>query len=293
MKTMHVVKLGSMVLGMASLLALAPAHAQNEAPAPQVKAAPGSGGVAGGPVGLPGGTAKQVIPAGPTAKPTEDIRDIRGPRKIPDPWWWVLYAAGALLGLLLLYGVWRALGRKKLRVKLAHERAFEALERARTLMQPECAREFSYQLSDVVRQYIEERFAVRTTQQTTTEFLLYMSEQDVGPLSGRRGLLNEFLGNCDLVKFARWGLTESEMEAMFQSAWQFVDETKASSEGSPKAGFRLPFFGDRFPVSGVRRWPGGPETGNRTPETASGGPETGNRTPETGERQPLTAGGVS
>lgn len=258
MKTMHVLKLGLMVLGMGSLLAAAPAYAQNGASAPKGSPASGAVGAAPSPAAvLPGGVT-QALPTAPTNVPKEDIRDIRAPREIPDPWRWVPYATGALLGLLLLFGIWRVLARKQQRVKLAHERAFEALEHTRSLMQPDTAREFSFQLSDVVRRYIEERFSVRTTQQTTSEFLLYMSERDSGPLSGQRGLLHEFLGNCDRVKFARGTLTESEMAAMFQSAWQFVDATKPSPEGSPKAG-------SRFRVSGFRRWAGGSNTEHRTP----------------------------
>ena len=259
MKTMHVLKRGLMVLGASAILALVPAHAQNKVPVPS--ADPVSAQTAPvGPAGNAGGLVKQGPPPGPTNAPKEDIRDIRGLREIPDPWRWALYAAGGLLGLLLLYGLWRVLRRKKLRLELAHERAFAALERARELMQPDQARAFSFQLSDVIRQYIEARFAVRTTQQTTSEFLVHMSEQGSGPLSGQRGLLHEFLENCDRVKFARAGLTESEMEGMYQSAWQFVDATKPTPEESPKAG-------PRFRVPVLRRGAGGPNTEHRTPNS--------------------------
>lgn len=261
MKTNHFVAIVLMLLAGALLLAAAPV----EEPRAGATAAPSSG-LERNLQGTPSGVDARATggPPAPSSSqgPAEDIRDIRGPRDIPDPWSWARYGAWAALALVILYAAWRMFGRRKERAKSAHERAFEALERARGLMQPENARAFSFEVSAVVRRYIEERFEVRSTQQTTAEFLRWVSERPAGPLAAQRTLLAEFLRNCDLVKFARFGLTQAEMAAMFDSAWQFVDATKAVPEEPRRAGFRSP-------VARMRRWVGRPEAGHRAREAGS------------------------
>ena len=104
-------------------------------------------------------------------------------------------------------------------------------------MQPEDAREFSIAVSDVVRRYIEERFAVTATHRTTEEFLHDLLESSHAPLARHRALLSEFLQQCDLVKFAGMSLTLQNMESLHHSARAFVLETakpdEPSSRGAP------------------------------------------------------------
>jgi hypothetical protein len=117
---------------------------------------------------------------------------------------------------------------------LPYELALERLEAARGLMQPEHAREFSIAVSEVVRNYVEERFATRAAHRTTEEFLHDCVAQTDSPLAGHRPLLGEFLHHCDLAKFARWVLSVPEMEAMLSSASAFVRETgQAAANQSP------------------------------------------------------------
>jgi len=233
MKTMYGVRTVLLFLALMPLASPATAQVQGEAPlaGEEVSRPPSGTSVARStPTTTGGGPASRASAAGTAAGSSQDIRDIRGPIEFPDPWLWALYAAGGVGGLLLLYAAWRLWMRRKQPVKAPHELAFEALERARELMQPEHAREFSFRVSGVVRVYIEARFAVESTHQTTAEFLRSVSEQKSGPLAAQRVLLAEFLKNCDLVKFARFGLTREEMEAMVRSAWQFVDSTKPAAE---------------------------------------------------------------
>ena len=86
----------------------------------------------------------------------------------------------------------------------------------------ETAREFSIEVSEIVRSYIEARFHVRVAHQTTEEFLHELLEPSDALLAGHQELLAEFLHHCDLAKFARWILSREEMEAMHASARMFV-----------------------------------------------------------------------
>jgi hypothetical protein len=115
-------------------------------------------------------------------------------------------------------------------VLLPFEIALQRLEEIRSLMQPADAREFSIAVSDVVRRYIEERFAVTATHRTTEEFLHDLLESSHAPLARHRALLSEFLQACDLVKFAGMSLTLQNMESLHHSARAFVLETSKPDE---------------------------------------------------------------
>lgn len=92
-------------------------------------------------------------------------------------------------------------------------------------MQPATAREFSTAASDIVRRYIEQRFDVTATHQTTEEFLRDLLDLAKPSLAMHRGLLSEFLHQCDLVKFAGISLSTQSMESLHQSARAFILET--------------------------------------------------------------------
>jgi hypothetical protein len=74
----------------------------------------------------------------------------------------------------------------------------------------------------VVRSFIEQTFPVRAAHRTTEEFLGDLIAHTDSPLAGHQGTLGEFLGHCDLAKFARWQLSVPQMEAMLQSARDFI-----------------------------------------------------------------------
>ena len=187
-------------------------------------------------------TAPSTAKAAPTKTPslgTEDIRDIRGPKHIPSPWLWPLWLAGSAALAALLYAGWRWNRRRALAAELLpYEIALAKLAEARSLMQPENAREFSITVSEIVRQYIELRFRVWAARRTTEEFLHDLLDPSDALLVSHRELLADFLRHCDLAKFARWILSIEEMETMLQSAHNFVLETgrpPATETTSPAA----------------------------------------------------------
>jgi hypothetical protein len=155
------------------------------------------------------------------AAPEEDIFDIRPPIHIAGEVFWLGWGAGLLVAAGLGYGGWRLL-RGKLRAKLPYEVALEKLLAARQFLNPEQAHAFSDAVSEVVRSFIEQTFPVRAAHRTTEEFLYDLVAHADGPLAGHRVALGEFLGHCDLAKFAKWQLSVPQMEAMLQSAREFI-----------------------------------------------------------------------
>ena len=110
--------------------------------------------------------------------------------------------------------------------KSAREKAIIALEALRTKDLPASgkAREYYYELSDIVRKYTEEAVAIRAPEMTTEEFLRSLALSRA--LSGmQKNTMKEFLKFCDIVKFARYGPDEKEMDTSFSVAKKYVDET--------------------------------------------------------------------
>ncbi len=157
-----------------------------------------------------------------------DIRDIKPPINIPDPWLWLWLTLGALavLGIVLLV-LWLWM-RARARVPIvppipAHIRAKQALEKALELIaQP---KEFCIVVSDTVRHYLEERFNFHAPERTTEEFLRELGETNL--LTGdQKESLGRFLESCDLVKFAKYEPGENELRELHSSAIRLVEETE-------------------------------------------------------------------
>jgi hypothetical protein len=172
------------------------------------------------------------VPAASSASSNaeEDIRDIRGPRNVL-PGWIVAVLVG-LVGVLAssIYLYWRMRRNRRMRILLPYEVALQRLEDIRALMQPSRAREFSTAVSDVVRNYIEQRFEVAVTRRTTEEFLRELIEFPMASLARHQSLLSDFLQQCDLVKFAAVSLASQSMESLHHSARTFVLATVKTEE---------------------------------------------------------------
>jgi hypothetical protein len=181
---------------------------------------------------VPGPTALSV----PSADSGQDIHDIHGPIAISQPrsaWWYVggaAIAAAAIAGLILYT--------RRDRPIAPHERALRALSEAGTMFEGD-PRQFSFAVSEVVRQYVEEAFRVRAAHRTTEELLADLM-LDRSPVAVHRTALGEFLRYCDLAKFAGWSLSPADRAAMLSSAETFIcaTATPASPEQVRTAAIR-------------------------------------------------------
>jgi hypothetical protein len=167
------------------------------------------------------------LPAVAFAEAADDIRDIRGPKAAPGSWVGpAIIAAAILVALCIAYIAWRrrrrGLGGPTLSLS---EATLQRLESTRVLMRPETARAFGSAASELIREYIEKRFEVLAMQRTTEEFLQTLLQEPKPMLLRCRPLLEEFLQQCDLVKFAGNSLAVTDLESLFKSAHRFVLET--------------------------------------------------------------------
>jgi hypothetical protein len=141
-----------------------------------------------------------------------------------------LLLTGMLLALALIW-IWVVRSSRVVIIPVyippADHVAIEALERLR-LSLPKSAEEvrvFILSVSDVLRSYIEGRFAVHAPARTTEEFLLEAAAAD-GGLAERAEGLEGFLTQCDLVKYARHHPDAQDAVTMLDSAGTFVEETR-------------------------------------------------------------------
>jgi len=166
--------------------------------------------------------ASPVIPSG------EDIRDIRQPRHLPTPWFWAVIAAGVITLTAIAFALRWWIYHGKFFVMRPHEIALQYLEEARELIDPDHAREYCFEVSKIIRRYIEERFNIQAPQLTTEEFLHELAGSPDALLASHRALLADFLQHCDLAKFAGWYYCRPDLEAMHLSAVEFVRQTAAN-----------------------------------------------------------------
>ena len=158
---------------------------------------------------------------------TADIHEIAPPvdYSLVPPW--VYYSAAAvglaLLGLLIWWIRKRSLRPKS--VRSARDRALDALQQIGQQIETLSPYEFSIAVSDILRGYVTEQYQLPVTRQTSFEFLAMLARSS--PFSpDETALLEDFLGRCDLIKFARYDATSEDSRRLLEEATQFVKGTK-------------------------------------------------------------------
>ena len=141
-------------------------------------------------------------------------------------WPWVVLLVVIVVATPFVWRYWiRA--RRRARRRSAYEVATARLTRltASPRVEAEPVDAFFVELSAIVRWYLENRFELRAEELTTEEFLDAMSQSP--DLSGEhQALLRGFLRRADLVKFARFVPSESDVEQSVAAARRFLDETR-------------------------------------------------------------------
>lgn len=165
------------------------------------------------------------------------LRDIKGLVAVPRDYaiLWYFAAAAAVAGSLG-WAFYRFLGGGRgTAAEVArppHEEALEALVRLRRMKLLDRSEQESYyvRLSTIVRRYLEARFHLRAPEMTTEEFL-QVAQRETRLASDQRSLLQSFLREADLVKFARYAPPKEDGERAYTAARSFVEATAATAEG--------------------------------------------------------------
>lgn len=119
----------------------------------------------------------------------------------------------------------------------AHVKAFAALEAllAEGLLEKELYKEYFSRLSLVLRTYIEDRFEIRAPELTTEEFLAVL-RQDPKFSYEQREMLRSFLGECDMIKFAKGETSVELAKEATDNIRNFIEQTKETAEQKEEGG---------------------------------------------------------
>ncbi len=169
---------------------------------------------------------------GPTQNSTQivEIRDIKGPVPIPDPSRFLLPAL-LVLALLILAALFFFFLKHRRKPFLPASPpdvvALADLDQARSLMAQPLV--YADRISGILRQYIESRFQIRSTRQTTSEFFSRLKNETIDTeknLADHAGELQECMEQCDIAKFAHGTPNQEGMLAMDRAARTFIETTR-------------------------------------------------------------------
>lgn len=170
------------------------------------------------------------------------LQPIRDPLEWPSriPRWVYVFSGVTMLAFLAGLGVAYWMKREPALPEASpppppHDKARKALWAllAKGYIEQGLVEPFYTELSLIVRQYLEDRFMLRAPESTTEEFIRDAGRS--GALSpDHQSLVNDFLQQCDLVKFARFRPTAQDMETAYAAADRLVTETiRAHTETHP------------------------------------------------------------
>ncbi len=175
---------------------------------------------------------KSLISGDETAK---DIKEIKGPVDIAINYFVIYLIIGGAFGVAgIAFGViYFIKQRNKNKVYVpppplpAHEIAYMELKHLAELdlISKGMVKEYFSRLSNILRHYIEKRFAIMAPERTTEEFFVEMSRAGVLE-QDHKELVSKFLEKSDLVKFAKYGPNNEEIDGALQAATRLIDETK-------------------------------------------------------------------
>jgi hypothetical protein len=166
----------------------------------------------------------------------EPIRDIiTEPMNVEDvlPWFYALLAV-----TLVVIFIWYLNKRKKkvqpvasdeeltAEIVPAHEKAFNALYelKEKQLWQQGLIKEYQSRLTQIIRQYIEDRYQIPALELTTNEIIFALDHSGLNAAYKQK--LSELLTIADLVKFAIAKPDDDVHERFFDMAVDFVNYSK-------------------------------------------------------------------
>ncbi|GAA4089476.1 hypothetical protein [Mucilaginibacter panaciglaebae] len=175
---------------------------------------------------------------------TKSIYDIKKPLIVTytffnwlrDHWVWIV---GGLILIGLIIGLIYYLRHKPktepvVRISKPlippHTVAIEKLRalQAKKLWQQDQVKLYYIELTDILREYLEKRYDIKTYEKTTDEIIESLRSREIA--GDNRTNLQRILGMADLVKFAKEKPVPAENEECIEKALQFVQKTQQTNQ---------------------------------------------------------------
>lgn len=174
-----------------------------------------------------------VAPADTTAKIFDIIEPYKAPITFGEVFSWIL---AILLAAAVIYFAVKLFKRFRKRDNTpeviiipdpAHVIAFRELEKLREekLWQKGEIKQYYTRLTEILRQYLENRYKVYSLELTTDETLDALIRTGFRK-DEKYARLKAVLSGADMVKFAKHNPEPSENDSYYQDAWNFVEETR-------------------------------------------------------------------
>jgi len=168
------------------------------------------------------------------AEKEQKLADIIPPLSLPNNKTLLFILSGALLllsGAGLLWFFRRQTPQKNELTVPCHIEALGAINSLTKENLPEKGhhKEFFTRLSLILRSYIESRFSLNATEQTTEEFFANLRGTILFNQEQKRGL-HHFLSRSDLIKFAEASPSEGEIDQSLALCRDFIEQTVEQSQ---------------------------------------------------------------
>jgi hypothetical protein len=181
----------------------------------------------------------KIAPQDTTAKIFDIIKPYKAPVTFGEvlPWLLIIALLGAIVWAIIRYLPKLKKSGTDTNIYVprepAHVIAFRELERLKReqLWQKGEIKKYYTELTEILRQYLENRFSVYSLELTTSETLEALVKSGFKK-NGSYNDLKAVLTGADLVKFAKYNPLASENELHFQTSWNFVLTTKEDEMGT-------------------------------------------------------------
>jgi len=154
-------------------------------------------------------------------RPLKDVVEISG--RFPVFLVIVLILAALVIAAFIYFKKKKVEEKPALSPRPAEEIARNALSALKEskLIEKGLIKEYYIRLSDIIRTYIENRYRIFAMDRTTWELFQEMKSKRIERL--RLEKINDFLEDCDMVKFAKYTPDQKEIEEIYKKAEEIID----------------------------------------------------------------------
>jgi len=185
----------------------------------------------------------KIAPPDTSAKIFDIVAPYRAPVTLGEilPWLLIVIVLAAIAWLVMKYLKTRLKSVKTVLAPEIHEPshliAFRELEKLRDeqLWQKGEVKGYYSRLTEIVRQYLENRYEVDSLEMTTSETLRALEGKGLKK-DRAYNILKSVLTGADLVKFAKYKPDPVENDMCYNDSWEFVEITKQQFTGPEMAG---------------------------------------------------------
>ncbi len=152
--------------------------------------------------------------------PLAEMHDILPPEAVPGPPAWIPWSVTALVVIVALVLVFLWLKRRPAKPVPAPDPrlvARKALQDLALRLETLSPKDFGIEVSAISRRFIEAVLQIESTRQTSEEFLADPRTRERLPAEARRQL-DDFVTQCDTLKYAEGKASAREMRALWESA---------------------------------------------------------------------------